>query len=284
LAGNAQVEGIATNGTDVWLVDAKQDRVYIYSNAASRLSGSQNALSNFKLKTTFFGLLGNTNAKDIVTDGTSLWVVDDGGSNGDFVYKYTVSGSYQGSWQIDVGNTQPTGLTIDPSGASQNIWIVDNGTDRIYEYPNARSLITGAQQSSESFALASGNINPQGIADPPPPSDSAPMPNTVMAPPTAIALMASVANSKTSDIALIQLSGDVSSSRVGKPFERNRVDSELSLVPPQSRNSVIAFSTQQLMQPARSENRTSSQTKRLVGTTDDIFSNWNADEQKEFDF
>ncbi len=36
LASNATVEGIATNGTDVWIVDAKSDKVYKYSGAATR--------------------------------------------------------------------------------------------------------------------------------------------------------------------------------------------------------------------------------------------------------
>jgi hypothetical protein len=45
----AQVEGIATNGTDIWIVDAKQAKVFRYTGAASRLSGSQNAASSFNL-------------------------------------------------------------------------------------------------------------------------------------------------------------------------------------------------------------------------------------------
>ena len=71
LASNATVEGIATNGTDVWIVDARQDKVFRYTGAASRLSGSQNAASSFSLNS------GNTNPKDIVTDGVHLWVVND---------------------------------------------------------------------------------------------------------------------------------------------------------------------------------------------------------------
>ena len=71
LATKATVEGIATNGTDVWIVDAKSDKVYKYTNAASRLSGSQTAASNFSLNT------ANTSPKDIVTNGVNLWVVND---------------------------------------------------------------------------------------------------------------------------------------------------------------------------------------------------------------
>src|SRR4029077_6518792 len=34
--------GIPTNGTDIWLVDSYTDKVYKFTGAANRLSGSQN--------------------------------------------------------------------------------------------------------------------------------------------------------------------------------------------------------------------------------------------------
>ena len=164
LASNATVEGIATNGTDVWIVDAKQDKVFRYTGAASRLSGSQNAASSFSLNS------GNTSPKDIVTDGTSLWVVND--STTDKVFKYTLSGSLLGSWTITGAGTSPTGITLDPSSVG-NLWIVDSGTDRVYQFDNAAGRTSGSQSPSTSFALAAGNTNPQGIADPPVPTSGA---------------------------------------------------------------------------------------------------------------
>jgi archaellum component FlaF (FlaF/FlaG flagellin family) len=162
LSSSATVEGIATNGTDVWIVDAKSDKVYKYAGAASRLSLSQNAASSFSLNS------GNTSPKDITTDGVHLWVVND--STTDKVFKYTLSGTLVSSWTITTpGETSPTGITIDPANVSA-IWIVDNGTDRVYQYDNAASLPTGSSQAAAfSFALAAGNTNPQGIADPPAP-------------------------------------------------------------------------------------------------------------------
>ena len=157
LASNATVEGIATNGTDVWIVDAKQDKVFRYTGAASRLSGSQNAASSFSLNSS------NTGPKDIVTDGTSLWVVND--STTDKVFKYTLSGSLLGSWTIAGAGTSPTGITLDPSGGG-NLWIVDSGTKRVYQFDNARGSRRFLSPST-SFALSAGNTNPQGIADPP---------------------------------------------------------------------------------------------------------------------
>ncbi|MBC7819723.1 MAG: VCBS repeat-containing protein, partial [Planctomycetaceae bacterium] len=162
LASNATVEGIANNGTDIWIVDARSDKVFKYANAASRLVGSQNAASSFNLNS------GNTSPKDIVTDGTNLYVVNDTLLT-DQVFKYTLAGSLVGSWTITGGGGAPTGITLDPAAPS-HLWIVDNNTDRVEQYDNAVSRISGSQSASTSFALAAGNTNPQGIADPPPPS------------------------------------------------------------------------------------------------------------------
>jgi hypothetical protein len=160
----AQVEGVATNGTDVWLVDAKQDKVFRYAGGpgagANRLSGSQNPASSFSLSS------GDKNPKDIVTDGTSLWVVDDG-SSADKVFKYTLSGSLLGSWMIDAANAHPTGITINPNNVS-DVWIVDSGTLKVYQYTGAASRTSGSQNAAATFALNPNDTNPQGIADPPP--------------------------------------------------------------------------------------------------------------------
>ena len=164
LASNATVEGIANNGTDIWIVDARSDKVFKYANAAGRLIGSQNAASSFNLNS------GNTSPKDIVTDDTNLYVVNDAAI--DKVFKYTLAGSLVGSWTITGGGGAPTGITLDPAAPS-NLWIVDNNTDRIEQYDNAVSRISGSQTASTTFALAVGNTNPQGIADPPPHSNGA---------------------------------------------------------------------------------------------------------------
>jgi len=161
LANNATPEGIATNGADVWIVDSRSDKVYHYAGAASRLSGSQNPASSFNLNS------GNKNPTDIVTDGQSLWVVND--STTDKVFKYSLTGSLVGTWTIDSANKAPTGITVDPANVS-HIWIVDSGTDKVYQYNAAATLTSGGQAATATFALAPGNTNPQGIADPPAPA------------------------------------------------------------------------------------------------------------------
>jgi hypothetical protein len=98
-----------------------------------------------------------------VTNGLSFLVVDGSSLK---VFKYTLSGSLLGSWSIDPTDTHPTGITINPNNVS-DIWIVDNGTDKVYQYVGAASRTSGSQNAGATFALASGNTNPQGIADPP---------------------------------------------------------------------------------------------------------------------
>jgi len=164
LSTKAVVEGIATNGSDIWIVDAYSDKVYKYAGAATRLSSSQNAASSFSLNS------ANKSPKDIVTNGVNLWVVND--STTDKVFKYTTAGALVSSWTITTaGATKPTGITIDPANVS-NIWIVDNGTDRVYQYNAAATFTNGSSHAADvSFALAVGNTNPQGIADPPAPGN-----------------------------------------------------------------------------------------------------------------
>ena len=58
-------------------------------------------------------------------------------------------------------------LGIDPANIS-SIWIVDSGTDKVYQFDASAGQTAGSKTSSLSFALAVGNTNPQGIADPPP--------------------------------------------------------------------------------------------------------------------
>jgi uncharacterized repeat protein (TIGR01451 family) len=163
-----KLQGVTTNGTHIWTVSDESDRVYYYPNGTTIANGSSvQPETSFKLNAY------NTNPTDLTTDGTYIWVVNEGniaGGAGDMVFKYSLSGTYLGRWQLDAANLRPTGITVDPAGGNR-IWIVDNSTDRIYEYSGATGTISGGLVASKSYALAAGNTNPQGIADPPGPSD-----------------------------------------------------------------------------------------------------------------
>jgi hypothetical protein len=95
------------------------------------------------------------------------------------VFKYTTSGTLAGSWTIDSRNSNPTGITIDPSNVN-HIWIVDSVDDAVYRYHAAAGRSSGSQAAVSLFQLASGNTNPQGIADPPPTALEAALPQAVV--------------------------------------------------------------------------------------------------------
>ena len=177
LASTATVEGIATNGTDIWIVDSKSDRIFYYANAAGVMSGTVAATGNWVLGS------GNTGPKDVVygSDGTKnyLWIVNDASTDRVFRYVVNSNGSIVTSttgadamisWNLNTVNKAPTGITLDPSQASGSLWVVDSGTDTIYEYTNARGTSAGVL-SATSYKLSATNTNPQGIADPPPSAD-----------------------------------------------------------------------------------------------------------------
>ncbi len=150
--------GITTDGTDIWIVDKGTDTVYRFNNAAGATTGALIASSSFKLAKT------NAMPEGIATDGTTIWVVNSG--KPDRVYVYDMAGAYRGYWNIDPTNVSPTGITIDPTGASQSIWIVDVSKDRVYEYAGGRAWTSGSKKADSFFALAPGNKSPQDIVDP----------------------------------------------------------------------------------------------------------------------
>ena len=147
--------GIATDGTDIWIADARREQVVRYSGAASRTSGSQRSNSSFRLAA--------DNPFGITTDGSTIWVVH---STTDRVYKYTTAGVLQGEWPLHSANADPNGLTIDPSGASSSVWVVDSVADTVFEYDRD----TGTFLGSFPLDTTAGNTWATGIADPPPPT------------------------------------------------------------------------------------------------------------------
>lgn len=156
--GVGKPEGITVWGNNLWLVDPTGDRVYFFSGGANVRTGRVNPTSSFALNS------GNLNSTDLVTDGARLWVVNNT-TTSDKVFRYTTAGVLEGSWTISTTNANPTGITLDPTNVN-HLWIVDATTDRIYQYDTGTARLTGAQEPSVSYALATTNTNPQGIADP----------------------------------------------------------------------------------------------------------------------
>ena len=134
-------------------------RSIAYTGAASRLSGSQNAASSFSLNS------GNKDPKDIVTDGTSLWVVND--ATTDKVFKYTLAGSLARQLDDHRRRRQPDRHHARPRQRQRHLDRRQRHRPGLPVRQRRQAAPPAAKPPSTSFALAAGNTNPQGIADPP---------------------------------------------------------------------------------------------------------------------
>jgi hypothetical protein len=162
-------EGIALDGQDMWIVDRGSKKLFWYDNAALNVGGVTD-----KPEWSFTLPSALDKPKGLTTDGTKMWIVED--DSADTVYRYTIvrdgSGkptglTLDGTWTTAKPIENPTGITIDPTGASNSLWIVDNKTDSVYEFADGRDRTGGSGvAASGSYKLAAGNTNPQDIFDP----------------------------------------------------------------------------------------------------------------------
>ena len=156
--GISKPDGIATDGQHIWIVDRIADEVFFFADAAANTSGSIAPTSSFALAA------NNTLPRGITTDGSHLWVVDDTSNS---VFKYDVAGTLVGEWNLASANHTPRGITIDPTDVN-HIWVVDGGNDKVYQYAAGATLTSGTGAATVAFDLTNANVQPQGIADPPP--------------------------------------------------------------------------------------------------------------------
>jgi hypothetical protein len=143
-AENSKPRGIASNaaGTRNWIIDAN-DKVYVYDGAGVLL-GSWIA----------FGL---DKPEDITTNGTDVWIVDEGTNK---VVRYAgaasrTSGSQQptDSFKLHASNSTATGIVTD----GNHFWVVNYGNpDKVFKYTMNGSL-TG------SWTIDARNSHPTGI-------------------------------------------------------------------------------------------------------------------------
>ena len=115
--GAKRPTGISVSGADVLIVDSNLDEVLVYANAASRLSG-------FGIVTRSFSLAaGNNNPEDLVTDGTSVWVVQSGSTDKVYVYRAgdgVTTATGPSTRQLDADRN-----TLDPPAPTSSLWLVD---------------------------------------------------------------------------------------------------------------------------------------------------------------
>jgi phospholipase/lecithinase/hemolysin len=149
-------DGIAIAGNNVLIVDRGLDRVLVYANALPTTSGSLTATSSWPLSGP-----GNTNPKGIKSNGVSVWVVNS--ATTDRVYKYDLNGTYRGRWNLDVANSNPSGISLSSDGL--DLSIVDATSDKLYRYSGSAARTTGSQASDAVIPLNSANSNVQGVAE-----------------------------------------------------------------------------------------------------------------------
>ena len=126
-----------------------------------RPSGALNA--GIALAASSFALQpGNNSPTGIATDGQTIWVSDDAA---DQVYVYGLDGTHLGQWQLDTNNTDPSGITNDPSGG-EDLWVVDRADLLVYQYDMGTTQVDAGLGAVATFTLASENLQPEGIADP----------------------------------------------------------------------------------------------------------------------
>ena len=153
--GPTVAQGIATNGTDFWIVDDQRDRVYVYENASDWRSGSHSATRTFNLNNY------NDDPTGIEVNGDTVWVTD---SRRDQVFVYSTQGQYQGKWNLDSQNGRSSGIATDAGG--NHLWVTDYDDGEIYYYEDATSRRGGQQSATATIELAANNQRPEGIADP----------------------------------------------------------------------------------------------------------------------
>ncbi|MCA9187968.1 MAG: hypothetical protein KDA99_20210 [Planctomycetales bacterium] len=159
--GVKQAGGIATDGTDIWIVDRLKKHVMRFANAADDPStpGFDPVLTGTLTMTDSFDV-GSVNGapQGLATDGSSLWMVVDGTVE-DRVYRYDLAGTLISSWALNVNNARPTGIAVDR--VNERVYVVDSAADKIFEYEltdggNAGTLVWATSVSANSK-------NPQGI-------------------------------------------------------------------------------------------------------------------------
>ncbi len=158
--GPEWARGIATDGTDIWIVDALHDRVYRYNGGAELTSGQHAASSSFGLHRR------NHNPSGLAFFGDKLYVTDAGSER---VFVYSASGQHEGNWSLDQRNGRSSGITTDVSG--QHLWVTDYDDGDVYYYENGASRRSGSQSATARIALPGNNARPEGIADPATPID-----------------------------------------------------------------------------------------------------------------
>ncbi|MFO0796118.1 MAG: putative Ig domain-containing protein [Gemmataceae bacterium] len=151
-------QGVSVHNGDLWLVDRGTQTVRRYAGGMGRTAGAAAADAAFALDA------ANASPSDLVTDGATVWVTDDGMAA---VFVYDVAGTLLGRWELDGDNTVPSGITRNPAGGA-DLWVLDRARRSVFHYPTGANARTGRLGAVGTFDLGAAAAAPEGLADPPP--------------------------------------------------------------------------------------------------------------------
>ena len=147
-AGNIDVQGIASDGTTLWVADSDDNKIYAYNLATKARDSSKD-----------FNALGSEVAgvQAIWTDGTTMWLTNISGINSIFAYNVATKSRDNDKNINNLAEANHAGLWSDGT----TMWAADFNADKIYAY----NLVTKARDSNKDFEGLgeAGNNNPRGI-------------------------------------------------------------------------------------------------------------------------
>lgn len=134
---------VCAEAVKFYTVDTTSDNTYEYGPTGQNLA-------NYKINKL------NSNPRGIATTaaGNKVWVVDGNKT----VYVYDVDGKLLGSWVAN-GLTTPEDITTNGT----DIWIVDDGSNKVFRFAGAASRTSGSQNATSSFVLNGANSDAKGI-------------------------------------------------------------------------------------------------------------------------
>ena len=148
-ANNRNPRGIWSDGTNMWVGDADDNKLYAYDLATKERVPAQDFDT--------LSAADNRNPSGMWSDGTTLWVAD---LTNDKLYAYSLATKEHlpaKDFALPASNRDPNGIWSD--GAT--MWVADDGDDKLYAY----DLATRARTTNEDFDTLTnaGNTDPRGI-------------------------------------------------------------------------------------------------------------------------
>ena len=152
-AGNADPQGMWSDGTTMWVADDEDNKLYAYTLA----TGAYDATKDISLHS------DNGSSKGIWSDATTIWVADD---EDDKLYAYALS---DGTRQDGTGSTTDMEFSLhtdngDPAGIwsdGTTIWVANSVTTGTNLF--AYTLSDGSRDTGKEFELRKPSGKPFGI-------------------------------------------------------------------------------------------------------------------------